>query len=197
MPGDMIRLKAFRGDVAAEVEIPINLIGKDFRDAGILKNLLLQLYNAIDSSLKLEYGGDNQRKPEPSNFESELMHGHQVEPTEHETDAANEPAEYEPLSQVIKNDGGWREVERLLIIIFYASAFGSADFNREDINALYKETGRDTLSRRRNMTNNLQTLTKYKWIMASKSDDFYMTDEGIFRARGILARDKDPINIQN
>lgn len=189
MSDKIVRIKACKGDMTAELEIPWDLIIKDLGEGNRIENVLFSMFNAIDNNVQLEHDGKNEANTNSSKLESELMHDQPIEPIKQEMVGQNEPTEYESLSKVIKNDFGWREVERLLIIIFYASDFGRADFNREDIISLYKDIGRDTLSRKRNLSNNLQTLQKYKWVMASRSG-YYMTDEGVFRARGILARDK-------
>jgi hypothetical protein len=154
------------------------------------------MFNAINNNVQFEYDVKNEANTNSSKLESEPVHDQSIEPIKQEPVDQNEPIEYESLSKVIKNDFGWREVERLLVIIFYASDFGKADFNREDIISLYKDIGRDSVSRKRNLSNNLQTLLKYKWIIATRSG-YFMTDEGFFRARGILARGKAPAYIQN
>ncbi|NIO20253.1 MAG: hypothetical protein GTN76_05785 [Candidatus Aenigmarchaeota archaeon] len=197
MSDKIVRIKACKGDITAEIEIPWSLIIKDLGEWNQIENVLTSLYKAIDSNAKREHDDENYANTSSSQLESELAHGQPLEPIKLAVVGQDEPTENEqPLSEVIKNDSGWREIERLLIIIYYASDFGKADINRDDIISLYKEIGRANMSRQRNLSNNLQTLQKYKWIMVSRSG-YYMTDEGIFRARGILARGKTSVRNQN
>jgi hypothetical protein len=198
MADDFVRIKALKGDVAAEVEIPLDKIINALGDWGQIENVLSSLYNAIDRNVKRAHDRKNDANANSSKLESVPEHNQPVETLKRELDDQDEPAEYKSLSQILKNDSGWREVERLLIIIFYASNYGRADVTREDIISAYKEIGKDTLSRKRNMSNFLQTLRKYQWIMASEEEKvYYMTDEGIFRAKGILARGKAPVKDQD
>ena len=103
---------------------------------------------------------------------------------------------YGHMEDVAKIDIASREIEWILLYCYYASEFGKADFNRDDIHNYYDTSHRTTQSRKRNLSNNLQTLQKYGWIKASATK-YSITDEGISRAKGILDREGSQVKTYN
>jgi len=191
--GKIFKIKVVDGTYSAEVEGDWEQVNENFIKRNGIEIILRQAYKASRNIEKSEGEWKGNSNTETLNSKYRVMHERSIEKTEPidlvEPSAVDDLYDsYGALAEVVKNDFGGREIEWLLVYCFYASDFGKADFSREDIIALYEETGRSSLSRKRNLSNNLHTLQKYKWIRGSNTV-YSITDEGILRARGILVRE--------
>ena len=113
--------------------------------------------------------------------------------TSHNSLHTNADKPYDNLNTVALKSLAGPEVEWVLIYSFYSSGFGKGKFTRDDILSNYEETGRETPSRKRNLTNNIKALLRYNWIKAITKTDFEFTNEGIKIAKKILDRKGPPV----
>ncbi len=191
MAEGVIKLKASKSGYDAEIEIPWSLICDEKVNLDRIDPILSKLYTIINNQIVGEHHskGNTKFSPPNSKTETEPLGKKRDDSSQQSHSDLDEQVANKSLKEVLENSSNWREVELLLIFIYYAADFGRDDVKRDDIIEMYKYNGKETVSRKRNLTNNLQTLSKYKWISAT-SEGYHMTDEGNYRAKGIIARGK-------
>ena len=119
-----------------------------------------------------------------------LANGTKSVKTSVRSDLAFPEEPHENLSNVLMKGLIGPEVEWVLIYAFYSSNFGQGKFTREEILSRYEETGRNTPSRKSNLSNNIKTAIRKDWVMAITPTEFVITEEGIKRAKMILTRNR-------
>lgn len=77
--------------------------------------------------------------------------------------------------------------ELLLIICFYNSNFGLGTFTRQSLLDTYRENGILSDNRRRNLTQNLNSLIKKSYIATVNDEELSVTNEGIENSNLILS----------
>lgn len=79
------------------------------------------------------------------------------------------------------------EGELLLIMCFYNSNFGQGTFTRQSLNDSYKENGIDSENRRKNLTQNINSLIKKSYIATVNDEELSVTPNGIENSTLILS----------
>ena len=77
--------------------------------------------------------------------------------------------------------------ELLLIMCFYNSNFGQGTFTRQSLLDSYKENGIYSENRRRNLTQNINSLIKKSFIASVNDDELSVTTFGIESSNSILS----------
>jgi len=96
--------------------------------------------------------------------------------------------EYEPLKNVVLKQLPGVEVEWVLMYAFYDSNFGKTKFNRDTLLLKYRDTERESDSRKSNLFNNIRTLVRKNWARVLNDNDFLLTEAGIKKSKEILKR---------
>lgn len=200
MTDNVIKIKIFRGEDAVEIEGDSDLVWNQFVEKGRMDKLFQGGFVNSQKSLKSE------EIEEGTDFNGHLIgnavkNGSTVDKTESSA-LRDSLASYseETIDTKLINDSIFailkyrlnsREVFWLLVACYLLSEFGKEEFSREDILTLYDETGRSTLSRKKNLTNNLRTMSdQYNWVEGSNSR-YILTDDGISRAERLIAREEE------
>jgi hypothetical protein len=191
--GEMMQQKLFKitvsnGDQSVQLEGDQQFILDEYVKKGRVKTLLLQLDDETQIIGEDERELNVNMNTDIPNSKYKVVQDHYTEPKRNRTHSeTNHPPD--TLQEVVKKKLGVREVEWLLIFCFYASAFGTTDFTREQIVKLYQSTGRENLSRTANLSNNMRTVARYGWITEVSKTVYAMNTKGINRAETILSRD--------
>lgn len=132
MSNDIICIKVVIDGDSVEVKGPWQIVRENFVEGNLMENLLNQASNASRNNRKPVREEEENVDTDTLNSKYERTHNGAIEITEslepESSDDSNE--KYIPLSEVLKKNLAGREVEKLLMLIFYLSNFGKVDFNR-------------------------------------------------------------------
>ncbi|MGE5342772.1 MAG: hypothetical protein ACM3SY_14960 [Candidatus Omnitrophota bacterium] len=98
------------------------------------------------------------------------------------------PPQFEHLRDIASRQLPGPEIEWVLIYAFYASNFAKDLFTRDTILLKYDESNRTSSSRISNLSNNLTTLIKNRWINRFNDTEYEITEIGKKRVNEILTR---------
>jgi hypothetical protein len=190
MTDDNVWIKVGEGAESFQVKASRDIINSDYINGPGIENALSQIIRAhrnIKNYQKNETQSGNESIL-PEDYKTHQSYAIEI-PEFVETDHLEESVDENELLKEIKNTEIGREIEFVLLLCYLASRLKGGKFSREDLIKLYEDSERATLSRKRNLSNNLQTLSKYNYI-GGQNPNYFMTKEGIYRAKGILSRKK-------
>ena len=106
--------------------------------------------------------------------------------TEIQDATTTEVSDVPALKEVVLKDLPKTETDWILIYACYYTSFGSSPFSEEDIKNLYEKTGRKSISRLANLSNNIKSLLNKEYIKVHNDTEFIIKPEGINYAHEIL-----------
>ena len=83
------------------------------------------------------------------------------------------------------------EPDWILLYAFYASEFGTKEFNKSEINKFYETSNRKTAQRIKNLSQNFNSLIKKDYLESMNENEYVITSEGLIEIKNIMAGKKN------
>jgi hypothetical protein len=160
-----LKVKVTKGDWVIEIEGDAEEVKQQFQD------------------IKRQFKGTIFQEPGTrESFENDV-------PSTDDPDSLETRAKYPHLKDVANKHLPGPEIEWLIVYAYYASNNRDKKlFTRDSLLHMYKETNRMSTSRIGNLSNNIDTLVKNRWIRRWNDTEFVMEEDGIKKAEEILSR---------
>jgi hypothetical protein len=171
-----LKVKVAKGDWSIEIEGDAEEVKQQFQD------IKKQLGGAIFHDSENQQPIENMKTHEPKSKNTDV-------PSTDDPDSFENKAKYPHLKDVTNKHLPGPEIEWLIVYAYYASNFRQKRlFTRESLVLKYREANRTTASRIGNLSNNIDTLVKSRWIRRWNDTEFVMEEAGIKKAEEILSR---------
>ena len=163
-------------------KLELQLEEKDEIIANLAENVDVTKPSIIDEEKSNET--TEKRKPTKKRSPTKLSNNKDNKPSSQKLNSKDYPI----MKDIVIRDLAKTEREWMLIYALYSSNFGSDVFTREDLWAKYGDSNRKTVTRRKNLTNNIRTMVKADQIKFINDDEMLLTTNGKEVALEILNR---------
>jgi hypothetical protein len=83
------------------------------------------------------------------------------------------------------------EPDWILLYAFYASEFGTKEFNKSEINKFYETSNRKTPQRIKNLSQNFNSLIKKDYLSSMNDNEYIITSQGLIEIKNIISGKKN------
>lgn len=98
------------------------------------------------------------------------------------------------LEDIKLRDLAKSETEWILVYAYFASQMGKKVFTKENVSQLYKDTKRDTLNNRKNLSQNFKNISKALYIKSTNEKDFILLPKGMEKVAEVLKGHSKGVN---
>lgn len=98
------------------------------------------------------------------------------------------------LDDIKLNDLAKSETEWILVYAYFASKMGTKVFTKENISQLYKDTKRNTLNNRKNLSQNFRNISRALYIKSTNENEFILLPKGKEKVMEIFKGNSKVVN---